>query len=653
MFAWRCGVTSRVRRVRGVRRAAVLVPSLSIFAILLAAPAGAVLVPPPEVGTLASTNPSNITPHARNGEARAFAEIGDTVYVGGTFTQVRTAADATLVTRNYLFAYDRDTGALRAFAPALNGAVNALATSPDGKLIVGGAFNTVNGVSRRNLVELDPVTGAIVDSWEGRSDGGNVRALKVHGNQLYVGGAFNWLNGVQRNGLARLNATTGELDPAFVINATVGRHNTSSYVWTLDVSADGGTLVVGGNFTLLNGLGRNQVGLVDLAGTPTVADWSTHRYVPPCASPNTFVHYAQEVEFSDDGSYFVIVSNGGGGWPTAYCDALVRYETATRGSNLDATWIDWTGNDSITSVEVTDNVIYLGGHFRWLNNPNASDRDGPGAVDRLGIAAADPSNGMPLNWNPRRSGAPAGYTAWGSTVPVLWRGSTGVYFGHNSDGMGGEYHGRLGMFPMAGGRTVPALDAAKATPGYLYLGTGPNQLTKVPFAGGTLGAATVTSQPNLTSTGVTMRVSDKLYWASGSQLGISFFTGSTVGAPWYIGYNDWYNPSTLTGAFYLSGRMYYTKPGSNTLFYRYFEPDGYIVGASEFTLPTTGVTWSTVRGLAYADGSVLFGGTDGALRAAPFDPAAPVAVDGASAVLLAAATPELTWSSPTLFFSNQ
>ncbi|ASW57647.1 hypothetical protein CIK06_12950 [Plantactinospora sp. KBS50] len=630
-------------------------PSISVLAVLLGAPAHAVLVPAPEVGTLASANPSNTTAHARNGETRAFAQIGDIVYVGGSFTQVRSAAVATWVAQPYLFAYDRRNGDLvTGFVPTLDGAVNDLVVSPDGKLIVGGAFKNVNGVSRKNLVELDPATGATVSSWVGRSDGGNIRAMKLHGNDLYLGGAFNWLNGVERHGMARIDATTGELDPNFVVDATGGRNNASPYVWTLDVTADGGSLVMGGNFTQVNGLDRNQIALVELSGgTATVADWSTQRYVPPCASPNTFIHYVQEVEFSDDGSYFIVGSNGGSGWPTAYCDALVRFETSTRGSSLNATWMDFTGNDTITSIEVTDNVIYLGGHFRWLNNPNASDRDGNGAVDRLGIAAADPSNGMPLNWNPRRSGAPAGTTAWGSSVPVLWRGNDGIYFGQNSDGMGGEYHGRLGMFPFAGGRTVAALDAPLNGPGYLYLGTNPNELTRVPFDAGVLGTPTVSAQPNLTSAGITMRVADKLFWSSGTQLGFSQFTGGTVGAPWYIGYNDWYNPSSLTGAFYLSGRMYYTKSNSNSLFYRYVEPDGYTVGGTEFTLPTTGVTWSQARGLAYVDGTVLWGATNGTLRAASFDPAATAAVDGTTATTIDTTATGLSFSSPTLFFSNQ
>ena len=129
-----------------------------------------------------------------------------------------------------------------------------------------------------------------------------------------------------------------------------------------------------------------------------------------------------------------------------------------------------------------------------IANSNAA---GNGAIDRLGIAAVNPANGMPVNWNPRRSGGanlPAGAVAWDSNVPVLWRGPSGLYFGHNSDGMGNEYHGRLGMFPVSGGRTVTPRTAPTATSGYLYLGTASGQLTKVPFDGTTLGTATVTSQ---------------------------------------------------------------------------------------------------------------------------------------------------------------
>ena len=417
----------------------------------------------------------------------------------------------------------------------LDGAVNTLVAGPGGTLIVGGTFKNVNGVSRKNLVALNPATGAIIDSWVGRSDGGTVRDLALHGNWLYVAGAFNWLNGTAHAGLGRLNATTGAIDPSFVIDATVGRHGTTSYVWTIDVTPDGNTLAVGGNFTLVNGLARNQMALVDVSATPTLIDWSTDKFVAPCAAPTTFVHYVQDVKFGGDGSWFVVGTNGGSGWPAAYCDALVRFETAARGSGQLATWVDYTGNDTITSVEVADNVIYLGGHFRWLNNPNASDNAGAGAVDRLGIAAVTPATGMPVNWNPRRSGSasmPSGTSNWGSSVPVLWRGSDGLYFGHNSDGMGEEYHGRLGMFPLAGGRTFTPKNPPAGHHRQPLPGTAPGTVAKVPFDGAALGTPATVSQPAYTAAGATWRVDDRIYWShtvagtpTGSRIDVSLFNG--------------------------------------------------------------------------------------------------------------------------------
>lgn len=633
---------------------------------MLVPSAAAATVPPvPEPQILVSSDPIDETPHARDGEARAFAEIGSTVYVGGTFTQIRQDPTAAWVSQRYLFGYDKVTGAISTtFLPVLDGAVNSLIAGPNDMLIVGGAFRNANGVARRNLVALDPSTGATVDSWVGRSDGGTVRDMVLHGDWLYLAGAFNWVNGTAHAGLARLHASTGAIDSTFAINATVGRHDTNSYVWTIDVSPDGNTLVAGGNFMEVNGLSRNQMVLVDLSGTPSVLDWSSEKFVAPCRRPDIFVHYVQDVRFGGSGSWFVVGTNGGSGWPAAYCDALVRFETAARGSGQLGTWVQYTGNDTVTSVEVADNVIYLGGHFRWLNNPNGNDNAGDGAVDRLGIAAVTPATGMPVNWNPRRRGGsslPPGASSWGTTVPVLWRGEDGLYFGHNSDGMGSEYHGRLGMFPRSGGRTITPKNPPTAASGNLYLGTGEGELARVPFDGTGIGSPTTVSQPNYTGAGVTWGMSDRIYWArtvadapTGSRIDISMFPRGMVGLPWESsGYNDWFDAGDLSGAVFLDGRLYYTRLGADDLYYRYFETDGNYLGATEFTLPTTGVNWSTVRGMAWVDGKIVYGNTDGNLRSVPFRPAVDPVVDGAESVLLATASPELTWSTPRLFFAVQ
>ncbi|HLT10206.1 MAG TPA: hypothetical protein VK028_05295 [Micromonosporaceae bacterium] len=650
---------SRRLKARTVR---VIVPVMVLGAGVLAfaAPANADYVPPPAPATLASANPADHTPHVQNGEVRAFAQIGNTVYVGGSFTAVRQAGSSTWTTRRYLFAYDVTTGAIQTgFAPDLDNTVNALAVSPTGKLIVGGAFRNVNGEARRNLVALEPTSGATVANWVGRGDGGIVRRAVVVGNHLYIGGAFHWVNGTQHSLLARLNASTGAIDPTFQIDASGPRKpNGHELVWGMAVSPDGNTLVATGNFTNVNGLPRNQVVLVEnLLTNPQVANWQTNRFVHGCYDWS-FEYYAKDVDFSDDGSYFVIAADGGRG--DAYCDSVSRWETSARGTNLVATWVDFTGTDSVTAVEATDGVVYAGGHFRWMNNANGNDQAGPGAVDRYGVAALDASNGLPLRWNPSRSGAPPGTTSWGPIVWEIWRGPTGIHFGYDSDGIGHEYHGRLALFPLSGGTSVPVVNAPMNTSGYLYLGTGSGQLAKFSFDGTNLGAPVAVSEPDLVGAGATFVVANKLYWSKtdaanpNGALHISMFTGGDVGAPWLgSGYNSWFQTGSLTGAFYLNGRMYYTRSGDNNLRYRFLGPDGYIVGCTQFTLPTTGINWGNVRGLTWMNGKIIYGSTDGSLRAVPFDETAAsgVGVNGSQATVLATPSGGTTWNSRTLFFA--
>lgn len=109
----------------------------------------------------------------------------------------------------------------------------------------------------------------------------------------------------------------------------------------------------------------------------------------------------------------------------------------------------------------------------------------------------------------------------------------------------------------------------------------------------------------------------------------------------------------MTGAFYLGGRLYYTRGGANALYYRYFEIDGNYLGATEFSLQTTGVTWSSVRGMAWVGGRIVYGGSDGTLRSVAFDPTADLAVNGATSTVIAPAGGGLTWSTPRIFFSVQ
>ena len=189
-----------------------------------------------------------------------FAEIGNTIYVGGTFTGVQQNlfANTPVQPRAYLAAFDRDSGAwISTFNPTLNASVYALEVSPDGNLLVGGEFTTVNGQSRVGLVSLSPVTGATNTGFVatvGRLgvDIGTptVRELQVDGTDLYVAGTFNqYVNGGNANfvyHVIRVRGNTGLLDPTWLPRPT------GSGVWDVVVDHARNRVHLAGYFTAVN-----------------------------------------------------------------------------------------------------------------------------------------------------------------------------------------------------------------------------------------------------------------------------------------------------------------------------------------------------------------------------------------------------------------
>src|SRR3954447_18825173 len=141
-----------------------------------------------------SANPVNYTPNALDGTVYAVAAVGNRIFVGGSFTQIRNAGSSATVNQKYLFAYDKTTGKIDAgFRPAFNSAVYALSPGPNGTVFAGGLFSTVNGATNRGLVRLT-ATGKRTGTFGISS--GHVRDLITRGNQLYVGGQFTKINGV-------------------------------------------------------------------------------------------------------------------------------------------------------------------------------------------------------------------------------------------------------------------------------------------------------------------------------------------------------------------------------------------------------------------------------------------------------------------------
>lgn len=189
-----------------------------------------------------------------NGPVYATVVIGNTVYAGGSFTQVRDQSGTQVVNRANLAAFNRTTGAVRTgFTADTAGVVRALAT--DGtRLFVGGAFGSVNGVTRKRLAAVDATTG-VVDAGFTANAGSTVYALAVRSGRVVLGGAFGNVNGVTRTKLAAVSTTTGAVDPVFApaVNATVT---------AVAVSPDASRVYAGGEFTSLGGMTQSFFGSV-------------------------------------------------------------------------------------------------------------------------------------------------------------------------------------------------------------------------------------------------------------------------------------------------------------------------------------------------------------------------------------------------------
>ena len=409
---------------------------------------------------IVNPNPENWTPNVLDGQINSIVQIGTKVYAAGRFTQVQAASGGTIYARTNIFAFDATNGAIdTTFAPTFNDIVKALAVSPDGNLFVGGYFTSVNGEASINrLVKLNPTTGQRITAFSANANG-QVWDIAVSGTRLFVGGRFTSIKNVARDRLAALNTTTGAVDPNVSFTITDPHTSTSvPWVYSFDVSPDGSKLVIIGNFMKVNTQPRPQAAMIDLSTTPaSLANWQTDRYVPPCFS-NAFDTYMRDVNFSPDGSYFVIVSTGGPNFGTL-CDTAARWESNAQGAALQPTWVDATGGDTLSAVAVTGAAVYVGGHQRWLNNWYGSDRPGAGAVDRPGIAALDPVNGLPFSWNPGRDR--------GVGVFALYSTSAGLWMGHDTDTVAGETRKKLAFFPLLGGKTPPPTDPY-TLPGDLY-----------------------------------------------------------------------------------------------------------------------------------------------------------------------------------------
>ncbi|QYJ04216.1 PKD domain-containing protein [Nocardioides panacisoli] len=355
-------------------------------------------------GQLVSDSAVNGTPHVLDGRVYSVTQVGDTMFLGGTFSTARNNNSQSTLSRANLLAFDADSGQIsNSFVPNPNGVVHKVLSAGDGATVyVAGNFSSIGGVARKNLARVRISDGSVVSSFDAGNITGQIRDTALVDGRLWIGGAFTHVGGTAQRALATVDPGSGDHVPYMGLVLDGNHNDGNTQVLKFDHSPDRDRLVAVGNFDTLDGVVNHQLLALDTSGPSAApASFRTNFYTATCS--RSFDTYMRDVDFSPDGRFFVVTTTGAYGGSNGPCDTSARFETDAVGTDVQPSWVDYTGGDTTYGVEVTDTAVYVGGHFRWQNNPFRGDNPGQGAVGREGIAALDPVNGLPYSWNPGRT----------------------------------------------------------------------------------------------------------------------------------------------------------------------------------------------------------------------------------------------------------
>ncbi len=329
-----------------------------------------------------------------NAPVQAFAQIGDTVYVGGNFTHAEQRSTGRKEPRTALAAFDATTGDLRdAFSLHLDNQVKALLALPDGRLLVGGDFKNANGESHVGTVVVDPVTGAVDPGWNlhittGLSSGiVSVTSLSFSGGYVYIGGNFTHLSG---NSVANsYSRAAGRVS----LDGTPDRFWNPEFNGTvvdIDTSAGGDRFYAAGYFTRSAGNPAVKAAVLSTApGALPATDWVFHGSASERSNyqqaimdtgellfiggsehslfgyePSTLARVSGSITKSLGGDFQAIASNGDVTYAGCHC-AHNTYENAYYWPNLNSDWaradnIQWVGAwDARTGAQLGEFSPYL------------------------------------------------------------------------------------------------------------------------------------------------------------------------------------------------------------------------------------------------------------------------------------------------------
>lgn len=297
-----------------------------------------------------------------NGTVYAIATTSTTVYLGGDFTSMTSTSTGQTVARTRLAALDRASGQLLpSWDASASSTVRSLFASEEhGRLFVGGSFTSLNGTTHNRVGALSLADGSTDAGFKGNVNNKGVRDLLVKDGKLFIAGAFTRVGYKAKAGLAALDPGTGSLLQSWTADVGLNSFGELGSGIALTTSPADGSLVVGGDFTSINGQERQNIGAVSTTDG-TVLPWGP---TTACAACIVF-------DLDSDSDTIYAARGGPGGRGVAY--------SATTGSRR---WSVFSDGDQ-QAVGVYGDTVFLGGHFGPAFN----------GTERNQIAAVNASTG--------------------------------------------------------------------------------------------------------------------------------------------------------------------------------------------------------------------------------------------------------------------
>jgi uncharacterized delta-60 repeat protein len=186
---------------------------------------------------------------------------------------------------------------------------------PDGKLLIGGSFTTVGGFARKGIARLN--ADGTVDSgfkppsldktiffpWN-LTDETTITGIGVKSDgKIVVAGDFNWVNGVSMKRLIRLNAD-GSLDSDFNNSLHQNLSQFEGTIYDIEILSDGKILLAGDNVSFLT---QNFGRII----RPIVRLTAEANYDETFDDPNVFINMSlRKIVVQTDGRVLIAGSGG-------------------------------------------------------------------------------------------------------------------------------------------------------------------------------------------------------------------------------------------------------------------------------------------------------------------------------------------------------